>query len=87
MTIILRNHFCIESRSVIDPLQLQLTMDTVARFYQILRRTNVDVIECNSQVDALNTSVKWPVTCATITHQLMLVRPVQISSRQAQASL
>lgn len=76
MTIILRNHFCVESHSVIDPLKLQLTMDTVARLCRVLHRTIVDVTECNSQVDALNTSVKWPVTCATITHRLMLVRPV-----------
>lgn len=87
MTIILRNHFCVESCSVADPLKLQLRTNTVARFCRILRRASLDITECNSQVDALNTSVKWPVTCTTITHRLMLVRPVQISSRQAQASL
>lgn len=87
MTIILRISFCVEPRSVLEPLKLQLRMHAVARFYRTISRTILDVTECNSQVDALNTSVKWPVTCATITHRLMLVRPVQISCRQAQASL
>lgn len=79
--------FCVESSSVADPLKLQLRANTVACFCRILRRTSPVITECNFQVDALNTSVKWPVTCATITHRLMLVRPVQISSGQAQASL
>lgn len=68
-------------------LKLQLRANAVACFCKILRRTSPVINECNFQVDALNTSVKWPVTCATITHRLMLVRPVQISSGQAQASL
>lgn len=87
MTIILRKSFCVESRSVADPLKLQLRANIVACFCRIPRRTSPVITECNFQVDALNTSVKWPVTCATITHRLMLVRPVQISSGQAQASL
>lgn len=82
-----KTSFCVESHSVVDPLKLQPSTDRVACFRRTPRRTILDVTECNSQVDALNTSVKWPVTCATITHRLMLVRPVQISCRQAQASL
>lgn len=86
MTIILRNHFL--RRIPLCRSSLDAATDSAACFCRkTLRRTILDVTECNSQVDALNTSVKWPVTCATITHRLMLVRPVQISCRQAQASL
>lgn len=82
--------FCIETPQPPHPLPNvpqrcnQGRMHAVSNLYTVLF---LDVAECNSQVDALNTSVKWPVTCATITHRLMLVRPVEISSRRAQASL
>lgn len=48
-----KKSFCVESRSVVDPLKLQLKADSVACFCRILRRTIRDVTECNSQVDAL----------------------------------